>query len=262
VETKRAETAALKARFSTAELRSMARDAAPAREFFSAVTRPGAVRLIAEVKKASPSRGLIRADFDPVAIARNYEAAGAAAISVLTDQAYFQGSLDIFDAVRRAVQVPLLRKEFMIDPIQFYEARAHGADAVLLITSILDSGQLAEFHDLAGELGMSALVETHSEADVERVMTELSPALLGVNNRDLNDQGFHTDLGHTGRMIPLIRRLSPSDKAPAVVSESGIHTADDVARLKTLGVSAVLVGESLMRQADVGAAARELMRLA
>ncbi|NQU42853.1 indole-3-glycerol phosphate synthase TrpC [bacterium] len=266
VKAKREEVAALRSRSSLDEMKARAADAPPPRDFLAAVTRPGRVNLIAEVKKASPSKGLIRPDFDPVAIARSYVEGGASAISVLTDEKFFQGSLDIFRSVRAAVDLPLLRKEFMVDPIQFYEARTVGADAVLLITSILTSGQLADFHDLAVALGMTPLLETHSEADIRRAMAETWPVLLGVNNRDLGDAKFQTDLGHTGRMIPLIRQLT-KDRAdsgskyegPPVVSESGIYTANDVARLAEMGISAVLVGESLMRQDNPGQAARDLM---
>lgn len=237
----------------------MTLDAPPPRNFRAALDAPGAVRLIAEVKKASPSKGIIRPDFDPVAIARAYLAGGAACISVLTDGPFFQGSTAIFEAVRAAVDLPMLRKEFMIDPVQFYEARAMGADAVLLITSILSDGDLRAFHDLAGELGMTALVETHSEADLRRAMAVARPTVLGINNRNLHDADFHTDLQHTARMKPVIDELAPPGSTPLLVSESGIHTADDVATLRDIGARAILVGESLMRRPDPGAAARELM---
>jgi len=257
---KREEIQALRAGMSLEEMRRRAQDAPPPRDFRSAVAAPpGKIRLIAEVKKASPSKGLIRPDFDPVAIARSYAEGGAAAISVLTDARFFEGSLEIFRAVRDAVDLPVLRKEFMIDPCQFYEARAAGADAVLLIASILTPSQLSEFHDLARDLGMTALVETHSEADVRRAMTEIRPSLLGINNRDLHDPSFKTDLEHTARMLPLVRELAKPDAPPPIVSESGIHTPRDVARLRDLGVSAVLVGESLMRRPDPGKAARALL---
>ncbi|HUT23017.1 MAG TPA: indole-3-glycerol phosphate synthase TrpC [Sumerlaeia bacterium] len=258
---KHEEIQALRAETPLDDMRQRAQDAPPPRDFRSAVAGPpGEIRLIAEVKKASPSKGLIREDFDAVAIARSYAAGGAAAISVLTDARFFQGSLEIFLAVRGAVDLPMLRKEFMIDPWQFYEARAAGADAVLLITSILTPAQLSGFHDLARDLGMAVLVETHSEEDVRRAMSEIRPTLLGINNRDLHDPSFKTDLEHTARMLPLVRELAGGDAAaPRIVSESGIHTPRDVARLRDLGVSAILVGESLMRQPDPGKAARALL---
>ena len=260
VATKREEVAEARRLRPLAEVRARVGDAPPPRDFRAAVVRPGEVRLIAEVKKASPSKGIIRANFNPVAIARSYVGGGAAALSVLTDAEYFQGSLEIFAQVRAAVDLPILRKEFMIAPYQFYEARAAGADAVLLIASILSAAQLRDFHALALELHMTPLVETHSAKDVERVLTEIEPALLGINNRDLHDSHFRTTLDHTDRMLPVARAALPAGRAlPPVVSESGIHSADDVARLAALGVSAVLVGESLMRQPDPGQAARELM---
>lgn len=260
VATKREEVAEARRRRPLAEVRARVADAPPPRDFRTAIVHAGEVRLIAEVKKASPSKGIIRSDFDPVAIARSYVAGGAAALSVLTDAQYFQGSLEIFAQVRAAVDLPMLRKEFMIAPYQFYEARAAGADAVLLITSILSSAELRDFHALALELRMTPLVETHSAEDLERVLSEIEPALLGINNRDLSHPQFHTTLEHADRMLPLARAALGAGRAlPPIVSESGIHTAEDVAHLASLGVSAVLVGESLMRQPDPGLAARELM---
>lgn len=244
------------------DMRKRAQDAPPPRDFRAAVVQPGTVRLIAEVKKASPSKGVIREDFDPQAIARDYVAGGAAAISVLTDAPFFQGSLEIFTQVRQAVALPMLRKEFMIDEYQFHEARANGADAILLITSILTPTQLADFHALALDLGMAALVETHSEEDICRAMTEISPLLLGVNNRDLHDPKFHTSLDHTAKMRPIIDQLARKNPPPPLVSESGIYTADDVARLRDLGASAILVGESLMRQKDTIKATKDLLKKA
>jgi indole-3-glycerol phosphate synthase len=258
VEAKEIEVAKARATTPLDEVRARALDMLPARDFRGALVRPGEVRLIAEVKKASPSKGLIRPDFDPAAIARAYEAGGAACVSVLTDAPFFQGSIEIFNQVRNAIDLPLLRKEFMIDAYQFYEARAMGADAVLLITSILTPTQLADFHGLAQSLGMAVLVETHSEEDLRRALTEIQPCLLGINNRDLHDSNFKTSIDHTERMLPVIRELT-GGVLPPVVSESGIDTPDDILRLRRLGVAAALVGESLMRQPDPGAAARALM---
>jgi indole-3-glycerol phosphate synthase len=259
VESKRREVEAVYRSTTLDAMRRLADSAPRARGFLGAVVRPGEVTLIAEVKKASPSKGVIREDFDPVAIAQAYESAGAAAISVLTDAPFFQGSLDVFRAVRRAVSLPMLRKDFMIDPIQFYEARAAGADAVLLIASILSDARLEEFHALAIELGMTPLVEIHGEADLRRVVPGLAPRLLGINNRDLSHPVLKTDIEHTGRMVPLVRDLAGDSSLPPIVSESGIHGPDDVNRLRLMGVSAILVGESLMRQPDPGRAARILM---
>ncbi len=259
VRSKREEVEQAKAATPLAEMDKQAQDAPPPRDFYAAATRPGAVRLIAEVKKASPSKGIIREDFDPVAIAESYARGGASCLSVLTDGPFFQGSLDIFRAVRTASNLPMLRKDFMIDEWQFYEARAVGADAVLLITSILSDEELKRFHDLADSLGMTALVETHSAEDIRRAMAGARPRLLGINNRDLHDANFKTTLDHTEAMLPVLNECASNQQRPALVSESGIYTADDVERLAGLGVSTVLVGESLMRQPDTEAACRQLM---
>ncbi len=258
LETKRREVGALHARSSRDELRAAAAAAPRPRNFFTAVTgRPrGRMNLIAEVKKASPSAGVIRADFDPVAIAKQYEAGGASAISVLTDETYFQGSLEYLRAVRAAVDLPVLRKDFLIDACQLYEARAAGADAVLLIAAALPKGQLMDLMILSAELKMTALVEVHGAEELLGVRSMIgfphrSYSLLGINNRDLAT--FHVDLGTTLRLTEL------AGEGVSVVSESGIGTAADVERLAKAGVSAVLVGETLMRSRDIGAAVRELM---
>ena len=208
------------------------------------------VRLIAEVKRASPSRGLIREDFHPVDIALTYQRHGASCISVLTDASYFQGSLDVFRRVREAVNLPLLRKDFIIDPYQVLEARAAGADAVLLIAECLDDSRLKSLHDAIRELGMTPLVELHDAANLPRVLAA-GAKLIGVNNRDLRT--FQTDLEHTLHL----RREVPADRV--LVSESGIRTHADVRRLAAAGVDAMLVGESLMAQPDVGAAVDALL---
>ncbi len=208
-----------------------------------------ALGIIAEVKKASPSAGVIRADFDPVAIAKSYEDNGAACLSVLTDESYFQGSLDDLRAVRAAVRCPILRKDFVLDRYQLLEARAAGADAVLLIAEILPGDRLRVLFDQAVELGLDVLVELHDAEELPRVL-DSGATLVGVNNRDLRT--FQTRLEHTLDLMP---------RFPAgvtVVSESGIRTHADIRRLQAAGVGAVLVGESLMRQADVGAALRAL----
>jgi indole-3-glycerol phosphate synthase len=214
-------------------------------DFTAAVGRPGAVNVIAEVKKASPSAGLIRPDFDPVAIGTTYAAHGAAAISVLTDADYFRGRLDDLAAVRRAVAVPVLRKDFILDRYQLLEARLAGADAALLIAECLPGDRLAALQREATALGLHTLVELHDAAELPRVIAS-GARVIGINNRDLRT--FVTRLDHTFDLLPLI----PSDRV--VVSESGIRSHADLVRLGAAGVRAVLVGESLMRSPDVGAA--------
>jgi indole-3-glycerol phosphate synthase len=206
-------------------------------------------RIIAEIKKASPSAGLIRADFDPVAIARIYEEHGAAAISVLTDQKFFQGELQFLTAVRAQVQLPLLRKDFVVDPYQVYEARCYGADAVLLIAAALDVPQLVDLAALSQELGLEPLAEVHTAAELEKAL-ECSCRVIGINNRDLHT--FRTDVGTT---LELLQHI-PADYV--VVSESGLQDYATIARLAAHGVAAFLVGESLMREADIGAKLTEL----
>jgi indole-3-glycerol phosphate synthase len=250
VATKRVEIREAKVRTPESEVRAAMESAPPVRDFFAAVSRPGAVRLIAEVKKASPSKGLLRADFDPAEIARTYERHGASAISVLTDERYFQGSLENLRRVRRAVGVPVLRKEFILDPYQVLEARAAGADAVLLIAECLDDRALAELYQSIRALGMTALVELYDPENLPRVLA-IGARLIGINNRDL--RSFQTDLEHSLRM----RRQVPADRA--LVSESGIRTHADVERLAAAGVQAMLVGESLVVRPDIGAAVDELL---
>ncbi|MEM8739532.1 MAG: indole-3-glycerol phosphate synthase TrpC [Planctomycetota bacterium] len=232
--------------------------AAPApRNFFAAVTRPRhTLRVIAEIKKASPSAGVIREDFDPVALARAYHANGAAAISCLTDAKYFQGDLAYIGQIKQAVPLPVLRKDFIIDAYQVYEARAAGADAVLLIAECLGEAQLIDLLILSTELRLTALVEVHDYESLIQVKSHVGfphPGyqLLGINNRDLKT--MTTDVEHT------LELLKEVPDAGILVSESGIRTAADIARLADAGVHRVLVGEHLMRQPDVGAALRELM---
>ena len=251
VATKRTELAAARAEQTEAEIRAAVADAPPVRDFIGPLAAEGPIRLIAEVKKASPSAGVIRADFNPVAIAKIYEEHGAACLSVLTDESYFQGSLDYLRAVREAVGLPVLRKDFIIDSYQLLEARAAGADAVLLIAECLDDCQLRSLHNEAVELGLTPLVELYDPANLPRVL-EAGATLVGVNNRNLHT--FEVDLDHTLRMRPEI----PDDCV--LVGESGIKTRGDVERLESAGVDAILVGESLMRQADIGAAVDELLQ--
>jgi indole-3-glycerol phosphate synthase len=208
-------------------------------------TRPS---LIAEVKKASPSKGVIRADFDPVAIAQAYQRSGAACISVLTDRKFFQGSFDNLHAIRQSVALPLLCKEFIIDPYQIYLARVTGADAVLLIAAILSNQELQNFLNLAHTLGMNALVEVHTLAELDRVLTLSDLRLVGINNRNLED--FTVDLETTQQLIAK-RREQLQSLGITIVSESGLHTRADLALVADAGAHAVLIGESLVKQPDL-----------
>ncbi|MCE9605825.1 MAG: indole-3-glycerol phosphate synthase TrpC [Planctomycetia bacterium] len=247
---KRGEIAQAQAVRPLSEVERAAAAAPPPRDFFGALAAAGPIRLIAEVKKASPSKGVIRADFDPVAIARIYESHGATCLSVLTDEQFFQGSLDYLRAVRAAVALPVLRKDFILDPYQVYEARAAGADAVLLIAECLDDCGLRSLHRLIVELGMTPLVEFYEPANLSRVV-EAGATLIGVNNRNLHT--FEVDLEHSMRMHELV----PDDCV--FVSESGIAGRAEAERLQQAGIDAMLVGESLMRHADIGAAVDELL---
>jgi indole-3-glycerol phosphate synthase len=250
VATKREEIAAAKAALPEQKLREAVRNAPPVCDFFAALAACDGVALIAEVKKASPSAGVIREEFDPVAIAGIYARHGAACLSVLTDEPYFQGCLEYLRQVRAAVELPLLRKDFILDSYQLLEARAAGADAVLLIAECLDDCNLRKLHNEAIELGMTPLVELYEPHNVSRVL-EAGATLVGVNNRNLRT--FEVDLEHTIRL----RREIPDDCL--VVGESGIRSAADVRRLQEAGVDAILVGESLMRQPDIGAAVDALL---
>jgi len=231
-----------------ASLIAQTRDLPPARDFAGALR--DSPRIIAEIKKASPSQGVIRPDFDPVAIAQSYAKHGAAALSVLTDEKYFQGKLEFLQAIREKVSLPLLRKDFTIDSYQIYEARVAGADAILLIVAALEDAALKELLQVANDLGMAALVEVHTGEELERVLP-LHPGIVGINNRDLRT--FRTDLETTVQLLPLI----PPDVV--VVSESGIHGAADIARLRAKGVHAFLIGESLLRAPDPGLKLWELL---
>ena len=211
------------------------------RGFFRALTAFPGVAIIAEAKKASPSKGVIQPDFDPVAIAQSYKAGGAHAMSVLTDVDFFQGSIDYLPLVRETVDLPVLRKEFIIDPIQIEEAGLYGADAILLIAAILDTLQMRDFRQMAEGLGMDVLVEVHDEKELESALAADS-RLIGINNRNLND--FSVDIDTTFRLQRLLPEHIP------VVSESGISTSHDMDRLRAAGVAAALIGESLMRSAN------------
>lgn|SRR5579883_585880 len=245
METKWREIAAAKATLPETELERRIADLPPTRDFRAAIRRFGQITLIAEVKKASPSAGVIRADFNPVAIARIYETHGAAAISVLTDVEYFQGSLQYLTDVKAAVKLPVLRKDFILDRYQLLEARNAGADAVLLIAECLPGDRLHTLHREAVGLGLHTLVELHDAEQLPRVLDCGAP-IIGINNRDLRT--FTTRLEHTLELLPKI----PADRT--VVSESGIKTHADLLKLGAAGAHAVLVGESLMRADDIGVA--------
>jgi indole-3-glycerol phosphate synthase len=228
------------------------------RDFMQALRRPrvGTVALIAEVKKASPSAGVIRPNFDPVAIARDYERAGATCLSVLTDEEFFQGSLRYLREIRQVVGLPLLRKDFLLDPRQVLEAVEWGADAVLLIVAILADQELQDLHELVTTSGLTALVEVHDEVELERALA-VGARLIGVNNRDLRT--FRVDLGTTERLAVRVQELGLQDQV-LLVAESGIHTRSDVERLAQCGAGAILVGESLMRNSDIGTKVAQLLR--
>ncbi|MDH3327978.1 MAG: indole-3-glycerol phosphate synthase TrpC [Desulfobulbaceae bacterium] len=237
VDRKRQEVAELK----RAGLRGPAKEVDPPRGFLKALTEYPGVAVIAEAKKASPSKGVIQPDFDPVRIALRYKAGGAQAMSVLTDVDFFQGSIDYIPLVRETVDLPVLRKDFIIDPVQIQEAILYGADAILLIAAILDTLQLKDYRQMAEELAMDVLVEVHDESELASAL-EAESRLIGINNRNLNN--FTVDLETTFRLKRLIPETIP------VVSESGISTREDMVRLREAGVAAALIGESLMRSAN------------
>jgi indole-3-glycerol phosphate synthase len=247
------EVAAAKSAVGLAALEATARAAGAPRGFLSALrSAPGGLALIAEVKKASPSKGLIRPDFDPVVIARAYARAGASALSVLTDERFFQGSAENLRLAREASGLPCLRKDFLNDPYQIYEARAWGADAVLLIVAALDDSQLRDLHALAVELEMDVLVEVHSDSETDRALA-LGAPLIGVNNRDLSD--FHTSLEISDRLLP---RIAPHALA---VSESALETRADLDRVQAAGAKAVLIGTTFCASPDIEAKVREVMTI-
>lgn len=256
---KRTEVERQAAKIPLAQLAAQLATAPAPRPFDAALRQPSRVALIAEVKKASPSKGVLIENFDPLALARTYAEHGAAAISVLTDVRFFQGSLKYLEGIRahlgEALPVPLLRKDFIIDPYQVYEARAYGADALLLIVAALDDTRMAELLALTHSLGMQALVEVHDEAELERALA-VGARIIGVNNRDLHS--FVTTLDTTRRVAA---RLLVQHR-PVLVSESGIFTPAHVAQVRAWGADAILVGEALVRSPDIGAHVRELAGVA
>ncbi len=265
IETKKLEVAERKLRVSVESLKETITTLGRPRNFFQAVSKdPKTARpakllnLIAEVKKASPSAGVIRPDFDPVKIAREYAAAGADALSVLTDEKYFQGHLDYIHAIRDVVKLPVLRKDFIIDPYQVYESRAAGADAILLIAECLEASEMIDLQILATELNLTCLIEVHDLDNLMRMRDHVigfphrSYSLLGINNRDLRT--FKTDLGTTLRVTELVEDRS------ILVSESGINTNEDIKKLAQAGVQAVLVGESLMRSPNISQKIQDMFR--
>ncbi|QDS98513.1 indole-3-glycerol phosphate synthase TrpC [Adhaeretor mobilis] len=247
---KRKEVAEKFAQVTVEELQCQAAEAPPVRDFFAALADSSGVSLIAEVKKASPSAGIIREDFDPATIAKTYQQHGASCISVLTDEPFFQGKLEYLTTVRNVVDIPVLRKDFLIDSRQLLEARIAGADAVLLIAECLDDCNLRKLHNEAIDLGMTPLVEYYEPANRQRVL-DAGATLIGVNNRDLRT--FKVDIAHTLRQ----KELLPEECL--LVAESGIHTREHVLQLEAAGVDAMLVGESLMRETDIGAAVQRLL---
>lgn len=261
VEQKRLEVAKLPERIIAAgDLRDAMLERGERRDFLAALLKPqiGDVALIAEVKKASPSKGVICEDFDPVRIAKEYEAAGASCLSVLTDEKFFQGSLDYLRQIREVVKLPLLRKDFILDERQILEAIEWGADAILLIVAILDDARLKRFHDLAVETGLAVLVEVHDAAELNRALA-IGASLIGVNNRDLTT--FKVDLATTERLAAKLSQI-PNPRTQSrrlLVAESGIHTRSDVERLARCGAGAILVGESLVRGGGITNKVRALL---
>ena len=256
---KRIEVARLPARIIAAgDLRDAMLEHGERRDFVAALrkSKRGNIALIAEVKKASPSAGVICENFDPVRIAKEYEAAGASCLSVLTDEKFFKGSLEYLRQIRAAVKLPLLRKDFIIDERQILEAIEWGADAILLIVAILSDGQLKKFHSLAIEAGLAALVEVHDEKELERALAAGAP-LIGVNNRDLKT--FKVDLATTEFLAAKLFSSLITHHSSLLVAESGIHTRADVGRLAKCGAKAILVGESLMKGNDICRKVQELL---
>jgi indole-3-glycerol phosphate synthase len=250
VEEKRIEVAKAKAEKSLVELIKEVQGITVKSSFKKNISRPHHINLIAEAKKASPSKGVIKHDYNPCNIAATYQANGAQAISILTDEKFFQGKLEHIKKVKECVSLPVLRKDFIIDEYQIYESIVAGADAVLLICDLLSEAELKKFHDLAVSLGLDVLVETHNDEEIRKAVAS-GASIIGINNRDLHT--FKVDLGVTER---LVKHIPPHR---IIVSESGIKTHEDVMFLKSLGVNAVLIGEAFMEAPDISAKMRELL---
>jgi len=248
---KRKQVEAARIRMPESKLKELASKIYLKSSFKRNIARAHHINLIAELKKASPTRGIIRGDFNPIKIALTYQANGASALSVLTDERFFEGSLDTLKELKGKVTLPLLRKDFIIDEYQIYESLYYGADAILLIANILREDELTNFYKLSKELGMDVLVEVHSEEDLEKALKS-GASIIGINNRDLTN--FRVDITTTQRLI----RLIPDNRIK--VSESGIKTYEDVMFLKSLGINAVLIGEAFMEADDIGSKVREIMR--
>ncbi len=247
---KREEVTAARDKIPLSELREKAQRMGASSVFRKSISRKGHINLIAELKKSSPSKGIIRGNFNPVQIAWEFQAAGASAISVLTDERFFDGKLEYLKMIKDRVSIPILRKDFIIDEYQVYESAVNGADAILLITRLLTPQELADYQDIARGLGLDCLVEVHNEEEVENALKSRA-AIIGINNRDLTT--FNVDFSNTERLI----RHIPEDRI--IVAESGIETYEQVMFLKSLGVNAVLIGETLLRAPDIGQKVRELM---
>lgn len=250
IRSKRQEIKQRKSARSLSDYKAKIQDLQASRGFQKALQQPAPVRLITEIKKASPSKGLLREQFDPLSIAKAYESNGAVALSVLTDEPFFQGSLKLLTEIQKVSRLPLLQKDFILDEFQLYEARVYGADAVLLITAVLELSQIIEYQALAGEIGLDALVEVHTHKEVEQALMA-EARTIGINNRNL--ETFQTDLNVTFSLIKEI----PDDLV--VVSESAIGTRTEVERLLQAGVDAFLIGESLLKAKDIGQKMKELM---
>jgi indole-3-glycerol phosphate synthase len=254
---KKREVAQMCQKLTLTALLSQLTTAPPVRDFLKALQQsPNQPSLIAEVKKASPSRGIIRADFDPVAIAQSYQQGGASCLSVLTDEKFFQGSFENLHKIRQNVDLPLLCKEFIIDPYQIYFARSKGADAVLLIAAILSNQELQSFLQIIHDLGMNALVEVHTESELNRILQLDNLRLVGINNRNLED--FTVDIAITQQLL-IQHQQQLKTLNITVVSESGLYTSADLSFVAQSGTRAVLVGESLVKQPDIEQAVRNLL---
>jgi len=240
-----------KQQFPEEALKAKAQNLAPTRPFLEAINKPRQISLIAEIKKQSPSRGIIRQDFDPQEIAKIYQDSGAQAISVLTEEDYFGGNITFLNEIKVSVDLPILRKDFILEPYQVYESRFFGADAILLIADLLSKEKLSELIQLANSLGLNCLVEVHTEKELKKVLSLKQVTLIGINNRDLHT--LEVDFKTTERLFPLI----PKDKV--VVVESGIKTHEDVLFLKILGANAILIGEAFMAAEDIKKKTEEIM---